>query len=130
MVRVDEQVSLGLDAWVETDVVKSRSEAAALFIREGLEGRRSELDQLNKTLDSVSKAKEKIRKKAQQTKKAPAQCLTPGAATVDRENFLAGKHYAVATIGRKGVDFNSTLPRIQTRCWIRSKVFPVPPGET
>lgn len=66
MVRVDEQVSRALDAWVETDVVKSRSEAAALFIREGLEVRRSELDQLKETLEGVSKAKEELRKKAQQ----------------------------------------------------------------
>ncbi|MCZ6503071.1 MAG: hypothetical protein O6945_11210 [Gammaproteobacteria bacterium] len=66
MVRVDEQVSQELDSWVETDVVKSRSEAAALFIREGLEVRRSELDQLKETLEGVSKAKEELRKKAQQ----------------------------------------------------------------
>lgn len=66
MVRVDEQVSQELDSWVETDVAKSRSEAAALFIREGLEVRRSELDQLKETLEDVSKAKEELRKKAQQ----------------------------------------------------------------
>lgn len=66
MVRVDEQVSQELDSWVETDVAKSRSEAAALFIREGLEVRRSELDQLKETLEGVSKAKEELRKKAQQ----------------------------------------------------------------
>ena len=66
MVRVDEKTSQELDAWVETDVAKSRSEAAALFIREGLEVRRSELDQLKETLEGVVKAKEELRKKARQ----------------------------------------------------------------
>ena len=33
MVRVDEETAEVLDAWVETGAVKSRSEAAALFIR-------------------------------------------------------------------------------------------------
>ncbi len=66
MVRVDEKTSRELDAWVETDVAKSRSEAAALFIREGLEVRRSELDQLKETLEGVVKAKEELRKKARQ----------------------------------------------------------------
>ena len=36
MVRVDTETSEALDAWVQTGAVKSRSEAAALFIREGL----------------------------------------------------------------------------------------------
>ena len=46
MVRVDEDTQTKLDDWVETGAVKSRSEAAALFIREGLMLRASELDQL------------------------------------------------------------------------------------
>lgn len=41
MVRLDKNTAKTLDAWVEAGVVKSRSEAAALFIREGLKVRAS-----------------------------------------------------------------------------------------
>jgi len=61
MVRVDKQTLREIDAWLETDVVKSRSEAAALFIREGLKVRSSELDELKEALDSVAKAKARLR---------------------------------------------------------------------
>lgn len=64
MVRVDEETSAALDAWVETGAVKSRSEAAALFIREGLKVRKDELDSLQDALSDVARAKEKLRKKA------------------------------------------------------------------
>ncbi len=64
MVRVDEQTSKALDAWVETGVVKSRSEAAALFIREGLKVRGGELEQLADALRGVERAKERLRQKA------------------------------------------------------------------
>ncbi len=46
MVRIDEDSSRALDAWVEAGAVKSRSEAAALFIREGLKVRGSERQDL------------------------------------------------------------------------------------
>lgn len=64
MVRVDEETSEELDAWVETEVVKSRSEAAALFIREGLKVRADELAQLKDALREVERAKESLRDKA------------------------------------------------------------------
>ncbi len=53
MVRVDEETAKTLDAWVETGAVKSRSEAAALFIREGLNVRATELDELGDALREV-----------------------------------------------------------------------------
>ena len=64
MVRVDEETLRKLDAWVETGAVKSRSEAAALFIREGLQVRGDELGELEDALEKVEKAKERLRKKA------------------------------------------------------------------
>ena len=64
MVRVDEETSRALDAWVETGSVKSRSEAAALFIREGLKVRTKELDQLEEALAEVEAARERLRKRA------------------------------------------------------------------
>ena len=66
MVRVDEQTSQALDAWVETGAVKSRSEAAALFIREGLKMRADELERLRDALHDVESAKERLRQKAQE----------------------------------------------------------------
>ena len=66
MVRVDEQTSQDLDAWVETGAVKSRSEAAALFIKEGLKVRASELEALREALDEVETAKERLRGRAKE----------------------------------------------------------------
>jgi hypothetical protein len=66
MVRVDEGTSKALDAWVETGAVRSRSEAAALFIREGLQVRADELEQLKDALNGVEEAKHRLREKARQ----------------------------------------------------------------
>lgn len=66
MVRIDQKTIQTLDAWVETGVVKSRSEAAALFIREGLKVRASELDELRSALSDVQEAKRKLREAAEQ----------------------------------------------------------------
>lgn len=64
MVRVDTETSEALDAWVETGAVKSRSEAAALFIREGLRVRADELERLKGALDDVEAARERLREQA------------------------------------------------------------------
>ncbi len=66
MVRVDETTLEALDAWVATGAVKSRSEAAALFIREGLEVRADELEQLRDALREVQKAQERLKAKARE----------------------------------------------------------------
>lgn len=64
MVRIDEETKKTLDAWVETGYFKSRSEAAALFIREGLKIRSSELEGLKDALQKLKNAKEHLHKKA------------------------------------------------------------------
>ena len=64
MVRVDDETNQALDAWVETGAVKSRSEAAALFIREGLKVRSSELQQLRDVIQDVEAARSRLREKA------------------------------------------------------------------
>lgn len=64
MVRVDDETKKSLDAWIESGAVKSRSEAAALFIREGLTVRAKELSELEGALRDVQKAKDKLRRKA------------------------------------------------------------------
>lgn len=66
MVRVDEETAKTLDAWVETGAVKSRSEAAALFIREGLKVRASELYALNEALGDVRTARDRLRRQARE----------------------------------------------------------------
>jgi len=66
MVRIDEESRNDLDAWVETDYFKSRSEAAALFMREGLKMRASELNELKEVLDQVQQAKSALHNKAQE----------------------------------------------------------------
>ena len=66
MVRVDDATQRSLDSWIETGAVKSRSEAAALFIREGLKVRADELEKLNEALEDVKAARERLREQAQQ----------------------------------------------------------------
>ncbi len=66
MVRVDEETRVKLDAWVEAGAVKSRSEAAALFIREGLKVRQTELEQLEESLSDLQNARERVREKARE----------------------------------------------------------------
>ncbi len=64
MVRIDDETTESLDDWVETGAVKSRSEGAALFIREGLKVRAEELARLKDALADVKAAKEKLREQA------------------------------------------------------------------
>ena len=66
MVRVDEETKHDLDAWVETGAVKSISEAAALFIREGINVRSGELDELRDAIEEVGDAKKRLEEKAKQ----------------------------------------------------------------
>ncbi len=66
MVRVDADTLRQLDEWVKTEAVKSRSEAAALFIREGLKVRASELEKLQDALAEVDRAKERLQEKVRE----------------------------------------------------------------
>ena len=66
MVRVDEDTTKKLDAWVETGAFKSRSESAALFIREGLKVHARELSELEEALQGVEVAKDKLKEKARE----------------------------------------------------------------
>ena len=66
MVRVDEDTTKKLDAWVETGAFKSRSEAAALFIREGLKVHARELNELEDALQGVESAKDKLKERARE----------------------------------------------------------------
>ncbi len=66
MVRIDEKTKQALDDWVETGAVKSRSEAAALFMREGIKVRSGELAELREALDDVGRAKQRLEQKARQ----------------------------------------------------------------
>ncbi len=66
MVRVDGSTLENLDAWVTTGAVKSRSEAAALFIREGLKVRADELAQLRDALREVQEARDRLKERARE----------------------------------------------------------------
>ncbi len=66
MVRVDLETASQLDEWVKTEAVKSRSEAAALFIREGLNVRSRELEQLRDALADVDRARERLKNRVKE----------------------------------------------------------------
>lgn len=72
MVRVDQETRDRLDDWVKTGAVKSRSEAAALFIREGLGVRADELERLSEALREVEQAQERLHEKAREVFDASA----------------------------------------------------------
>lgn len=60
MARVDSETVKALDIWVAAGVAKSRSEAAAFFIREGLRLRADKLSQLEKAHAKYEKAKAEL----------------------------------------------------------------------
>jgi hypothetical protein len=64
MVRIDEETRDTLDLWIETGAVKSRSEAAALFIREGVKVRSGELEELREAIDEVNHARQRLEEQA------------------------------------------------------------------
>jgi hypothetical protein len=66
MVRIDEDTRDKLDLWIDTGAVRSRSEAAALFISEGIKVRSGELDQLREAIDEVNDAKHRLEERARQ----------------------------------------------------------------
>lgn len=66
MVRIDEDTSDTLDLWIATGAVKSRSEAAALFISEGIKVRSGELEQLREAIDEVNNARQRLEERARQ----------------------------------------------------------------
>ena len=76
MVRVDEDTLRKMDAWVETGAVKSRSEASALFIREGLQLRSGELDELEHAIKSVEQARARLHEKAKSVFGEPSAAAT------------------------------------------------------
>ena len=64
MVRVDQELLNQLDAWIESGAARSRSEAAALFLREGLKVRAPELAELSDAVAQVEAARRNLREKA------------------------------------------------------------------
>jgi hypothetical protein len=64
MTRLDADSVRMLDRWVDAGIAKSRSEAAALFVQEGLNLRRGELDELSGALSALEDARRNLRDKA------------------------------------------------------------------
>ena len=65
MTRINSETAQALDKWVDAGVAKSRSEAAALFLQEGLKIRQPELDELSGALDALDKARKAVKAKAE-----------------------------------------------------------------
>jgi hypothetical protein len=65
MTRIDQATAQALDRWVDAGVARSRSEAAAVFLQEGLKLRQAELEELSGALEALEAARETLRKKAQ-----------------------------------------------------------------
>lgn len=64
MTRVDAATAAALDDWVKVGAAKSRSEAAALFLREGLNMRADDLKRLSGALAAFEAAKERLKRES------------------------------------------------------------------
>ncbi|MBX9880692.1 MAG: hypothetical protein K2X73_01835 [Sphingomonas sp.] len=65
MARVDQATAAQLDRWVAAGVAKSRSEAAALFIGEGLRLRAGDLERLSSAIEALEAAKARLQQEAE-----------------------------------------------------------------
>ena len=90
MVRVDKGTSEALDSWVQTGALKSRSEAAALFMNEGLKIRSGELCQLKEGLEEVEEAKRKLHERAREVLGSVADSENEGLAVGDLPEGASG----------------------------------------
>ncbi|OJX38331.1 MAG: hypothetical protein BGO78_10020 [Chloroflexi bacterium 44-23] len=61
MVRVNDEALNYLDMLVEAEVVKSRSEAAALLIKEGVQANQELFAKISEVTDQISLLREKLR---------------------------------------------------------------------
>jgi Arc/MetJ-type ribon-helix-helix transcriptional regulator len=61
MTRLTDEDLRHLDALVELEVFKSRSEAVAYFVREGMKARKDLFDTIMPTVDEIQRLKEKAR---------------------------------------------------------------------
>ena len=61
MMRVDSDSRAKMDELVEAGIWKSRSEAAAYLIREGIKARRGLFDRISEKVGEIRKAKEELR---------------------------------------------------------------------
>lgn len=64
MARVDLETAQALDRWVEVGLAKSRSEAAALFMREGLKIREADLTRLADAFENFDSARDRLKREA------------------------------------------------------------------
>lgn len=64
MTRVDAATAAALDDWVKVGAAKSRSEAAALFLREGLNLRADDLKRLSDALAAYEEAKARLQRES------------------------------------------------------------------
>ncbi len=62
MTRLNDEDLTQIDALVEVDVFKSRSEAAAFFIKEGIQARKDLFKKVMPTVDKIRELKEQAKK--------------------------------------------------------------------
>ena len=60
MVRLNKESLMRIDELVESQLVKSRSEAAAFLIGEGIQRRNGLFDRIAQKVDNIRKAKEEL----------------------------------------------------------------------
>ncbi len=68
MTRLNDDDLKQIDALVEVEVFKSRSEAAAFFIKEGIQARKDLFQKVMSTVDKIRELKEQAKKSLSQGK--------------------------------------------------------------
>jgi hypothetical protein len=62
MTRIDDEDLKKIDALVDVEVFKSRSEAAAYFIKEGVQARKDIFQDVMSTVNKIKELKDKVKK--------------------------------------------------------------------
>ncbi len=73
MTRLNDEDLSRLDALVELDVFRSRSEAVAFFVREGMKAREDLFAAVMPTVDKIRELKEQAKRSLEQEPAAPAR---------------------------------------------------------
>jgi Arc/MetJ-type ribon-helix-helix transcriptional regulator len=68
MTRLDDADLKQIDALVEVEAFKSRSEAAAFFIRQGIEARKDLFEKVMPTVDKIRELKEQAKRELTESK--------------------------------------------------------------
>ncbi len=85
MVRVNDDTLRAIDALVEARLFRTRSEASAFLILEGVRGRRDIYDRINDTVSQIANLRDELRRSVMESDSAEASAPADGPDEGNRE---------------------------------------------